>query len=252
MKTTFNVERAFGVPNLIGVLLSGGIDSTTALYMALDKLEGRDDPNHDVVAISFNYGQRHSKELDIAKAIADNCGVQHHVIDISGIIPNTMLKDPTQVIPDVDYSELKGVSPTYVPFRNGLMISAAISAITGILERRIQMEVYPQDAVAHVYAGIHEGDAAGFAYPDCTPEFAGALANAIWMGSYGRIRLVTPLINMEKALIVEVGDALKAPLSQTWSCYKGGAMHCGVCPTCRARKLAFEDACVDDDTVYEQ
>jgi 7-cyano-7-deazaguanine synthase len=245
---TFNVDKAFGVPDFSAILFSGGIDSTTALFMAL-AMHKQD--SNKVHAISFNYGQRHSKELTAASDICKHWSIEQHTIDLSNIIPeSTMLRDTESDIPDVNYSELKGVSPTYVPFRNGLMITAAASYVVGLLDSGIESGIYEEDAVAHIYAGMHEGDAVNFAYPDCTPEFAGSMSNAIWLGTYGRVRFVAPLIHMSKHRIVELGDELGAPLSDTWSCYRGDDIHCGVCPTCRARKEAFIDACVDDSTEY--
>ncbi|MEE8599015.1 MAG: 7-cyano-7-deazaguanine synthase, partial [Dehalococcoidales bacterium] len=101
-----------------------------------------------------------------------------------------------------------------------------------------------------VYIGVHAEDAENWAYPDCTPEFMGGMANAIYIGTYRKIRLYTPLIWMKKYQIVEAGEALDVPWADTWSCYEGLQFHCGVCPTCRARMEAFSNAGVIDPTQY--
>ncbi len=216
------------------VLLSGGVDSTTALAIANEDWNGR------VAAVSINYGQRHTKEIDQAKLIADYFSNQFIVRDITGFIQKGGLTDESLDIPPVSYDDLpKGVSPTYVPFRNGTMLSL----ITG-------MAAVDEEAEA-VYIGVHAEDAENWAYPDCTPEFIGGMANAIYVGTYHKVRLYTPLIWMHKWQIILAGTRLGVDWSLTWSCYEGREMQCGVCPTCRARKEAFQLANVKDPTVYE-
>jgi 7-cyano-7-deazaguanine synthase len=235
----FDVAKAYSQPDLIGVMLSGGIDSTTVLFDAMERA-----PSSSIVAISFDYGQRHRKEIDAAASICEQAGVNQHILNLKDIIPNTMLKDPSQVVPNTSYGELTGVSPTYVPFRNGLMMAAATSFLVG------ELEEYHPGGVAHLYCGIHAEDAAAFAYPDCTPEFFGSAANMVWMGTYGKVRLIAPFVFSSKTDIVRRGSDLDVPYELTWSCYKGEAYHCGICPTCRARKQAFEDANIGDPTYY--
>jgi 7-cyano-7-deazaguanine synthase len=101
-----------------------------------------------------------------------------------------------------------------------------------------------------LYFGAHAEDARAWAYPDCTPEFIGAMANAIYIGSYQQLRLRTPLEWLTKADIIQLGDRLGVPWEQTWSCYAGGQSHCGTCPTCRARRQGFVRAGVYDPTMY--
>lgn len=215
------------------VLLSGGVDSSTALAMANEDWNGR------VCGVSVNYGQRHTKEIEQARKVAAHFSNQFIVRDISGFISSGGLTDENLEIPPVDYDELPhGVSPTYVPFRNGTMLSL----IAG-------MASIDEEAEA-VYIGVHAEDAQNWAYPDCTPEFIGGMANAIYVGTYHQIRLVAPLVHMKKSEIVEVGTRLGVPWGDTWSCYEGRELHCGVCPTCRARISAFTDANVTDPTVY--
>lgn len=217
------------------VSLSGGIDSTTALMIAIG--------NHgheNVHAVSFDYGQRHSKELDCAVEIAASLGIKHSIVKLPNI-PKNVLTDPTAHIPGVSYAEIKGVSFSYVPFRNGLML-ATLAAMASPLPNS-QNE-------AHIYAGMHAEDAANDAYPDCRLDFIGTMGAAIYIGSYHRVRLHAPLIEMTKADVVAKGLDLGAPFELTWSCYKGEELHCGACPTCRARKDAFAISGVDDPTMY--
>lgn len=221
------------------VLLSGGIDSTTCLHLAHKESSGR------VEGVSVNYGQRHSKEMEYAKRSCAALGISHHVLDLSRVVPSTMLTDPGMTVPDISYSEIQGVSPTYVPFRNGLMLSALASFAHG--ERVKDAE---DDGEWGIYFGAHAEDAQNWAYPDCTPEFIGAMANAIHVGTYSAIRLHTPLQWLDKAAIIRLGSALGVAWKDTWSCYKGGDLHCGVCPTCRARREGFARAGVKDPTEY--
>lgn len=252
------------------VLLSGGIDSTTCLALACE------DPDQTVEAISVNYGQRHSKEIEQARFICDHYNVEHHTIDLTGVMggKGTMLTDRSVDIPAISYEDIKGVSPTYVPFRNGTMLAALASHAQKYTAEQIQKAVdnhldssddadknitkdfwngyFTQQAkdLATVYIGVHAEDSRNWAYPDCTPEFVGAMANAIYVGTYFTVRLSAPFVNASKADIIKKGDELGVPYNLTWSCYAGDEYHCGVCPTCRARKEAFIAAGVSDLTDY--
>lgn len=219
------------------VLLSGGVDSSTALAYAIRNLGQR-----NVQCLSIDYGQRHRTEIVHAKRVADYWGRPHAVIEIPSVIPRTMLTDSEHKIPDVSYAELpEGISPTYVPFRNGLMLSVLASHIQGTLTEG-------DDAV--IYFGAHAEDAQRNAYPDCQIEFTGPMAAAIMVGTYGRVKLETPFQFMRKHEIIEFGTKLDVPYHLTWSCYRGLELHCGTCPTCRARKEAFGVAGVADPTAY--
>jgi 7-cyano-7-deazaguanine synthase len=154
-----------------------------------------------------------------------------------------MLTNPDDKIPEVAYADIKGVSPTYVPFRNGLMLSAITSFAAGMLSDNDESE-------SGIYFGAHAEDAQNWAYPDCTFEFSGAMANAIFIGTYYKLRLHVPLIWMVKKEIIQKGADLGVDFSKTWSCYVGGDKHCGVCPTCRSRRLGFIDAGITDPTEY--
>lgn len=215
------------------VLLSGGIDSTTCLYLAHKVHRGR------VHAVSVNYGQRHIREIECAEKICKVLGVPHTTIPLSTPM-QTMLTDASIDIPDTTYDKIHGVSPTYVPFRNGQFISILTAFAV-------------QDKLASaIYFGAHAEDAADWAYPDCTPEFIGAMANAVFIGSYQQIRLITPYMWCTKAEIIRGGAVANVPYHSTWSCYKGELKHCGKCPTCYARYDAFKEALVADPTEYAQ
>lgn len=225
------------------VLLSGGIDSTTCLHMAHQE-------HREVHALSIDYGQRHFKEIKYAAQTCKALDIPHRVLDLSSIVPQTMLTDESAEIPNKSYDEIVGVSPTYVPFRNGLMLSALASYVAG---KRAEFERDDKDRMLgewYLYFGAHAEDAAGWAYPDCTAEFTGAMANAIYIGTYNKIRLRTPLQWMKKYDIIKAGEDLGVDWKSTWSCYAGGEKHCGVCPTCRARRQGFDIAEVLDPTDY--
>ena len=155
-----------------------------------------------------------------------------------GAQPASMLTERSAEIPDISYDDIEGVSPTYVHFRNGQLISA----ITAYASADKEAEV--------IYFGAHSEDAANWAYPDCTPEFIGAMANAVFIGTYKQLRLIAPLTYLDKAGVVRLGTELGVPFANTWSCYKGEAEHCGICPTCRSRREAFIKADIEDPTIY--
>lgn len=250
------------------VLLSGGVDSTTCLYMAARQ-------HAKVHAVSVDYGQRHKREIQFAKASAGWLGVTHTILDVGNLLSGKEVLLSAESVGNRDmvhksYDDIKGVSPSYVPFRNGLLLSAITAHAQKQVNRVIQesekvlwetgVYVDPEDArrqatedakdYATIYFGAHAEDAANWAYPDCTPEFTGAMANAIYTGSYNTIRLATPLQWMEKYQIVKRGEELGVGWQNTWSCYDSYDTHCGECPTCVARKGAFQRAGVSDPTRY--
>jgi 7-cyano-7-deazaguanine synthase len=247
------------------VLLSGGLDSTTCLHIAMNEAD-------TVEAISVDYGQRHKKEMQYAKATCAKFGIDHKILNIQGILSGkgVMLADADVEIPNISYDQIKGVSPTYVPFRNGTLLSLItahaqkwvnqeVESLTEfyqrsapILDTQDAKEQATQDMKDSVgiYFGAHAEDAANNAYPDCQFTFTGAMANAIHVGTYGTINLIVPLQWMNKDDIVRKGESLGVDWANTWSCYAGNAEHCGVCPTCRARRNAFIKAGVKDPTVY--
>lgn len=223
------------------VLLSGGIDSSTVLAHAIRDLDAQ-----HVTAISIDYGQRHYKEIAAAKRVADYFDVAHEMHTIEGI-PKVMLTDPSAEVPNISYKDIVGVSPTYVPFRNGQLISK----VAGIAQHYVNQETEKgYKCVARIYFGAHAEDAEGDAYPDCRLDFVGAMGAAVYIGTYHSVRLSAPLIEMNKAEIIAHGERLRVPWELTWSCYKGEELHCGICPTCRARRQGFARAGVIDPTMY--
>jgi 7-cyano-7-deazaguanine synthase len=223
------------------VVLSGGLDSTVALAEALE----RNDWDSDLVgAVTFRYGQKHEKEIEAAEVLRRYYLLAyHHVIDLplifggsgSVLIKENELEMPRASYQDID--ESSGVSPTYVPFRNANFLSLATTI------------ALVNDA-SEVWAGMHAEDAHNWAYPDCTPEFLGAMANAMYVGSYHAVRLVTPHMWRTKAEVVARGIELEVPLRLTWSCYNGGEYHCGTCPTCIGRIHAFRKLGQVDSVSY--
>lgn len=226
------------------VLSSGGVDSTTCVGIAVDRL-GKE----NVSTVSVFYGQRHSKELDCADEIAKHYEVEHYVIDLSNVLSHSncsLLEGSTEEIPEESYDEQikhtdNGKVSTYVPFRNGLMLSAVAS---------LAQSIYPDDDV-DIYIGAHADDAAGNAYADCSESFTSAMNTAIVIGTYNKVRVVAPLVNMNKAQVVLTGYNLSVPYELTWSCYKGGSKACGVCGTCIDRLKAFEINGIVDPIMYE-
>lgn len=223
------------------VLASGGVDSTTCLALAVQQYGAE-----NVLALSLFYGQKHHKELQAAQQVVDYYQTQHLKLDLSDIFKfgdNALLANSAQEIPKISYADQleqqNGPVNTYVPFRNGLFISAAASIA---IARDCSL----------LYYGAHRDDAAGSAYPDCSREFQQAMAEAIWQGSGGQLRLEAPFIQDTKAGVVARGLALKVPYQLTWSCYEGQELPCGLCGTCRDRLAAFRQNGVADPLIYPQ
>lgn len=212
------------------VLLSGGLDSTTCLAVAL-----QDCAPEEVLAVNMFYGQKHDREMNSAREIAKYYNVRLIELNLSDIFSMSdcsLLKHSKNDIPEESYSEqLKKTNgcpvSTYVPFRNGLMLSAAASIAVSV-------------GATKIYYGAHADDAAGNAYPDCSPEFTMYLNNAIYSGTGNQVEIIAPFIMKNKAEIVKEGLRLKVPYKKTWSCYEGGEHPCGKCGTCIDRKKAFE------------
>lgn len=218
------------------VLFSGGVDSTTALGMAIEKY-GKE----EVIALSVSYGQKHTKEIEAAKKITEYYGLEHISLDLAKIFAYSdcsLLKHSDQEIPKKSYAEQiaktngKPVT-TYVPFRNGLFLASAASIA---LSKGCEV----------IYYGAHSDDAAGSAYPDCSTEFNDAMNEAIYLGSGKQVRIEAPFVKWTKSEVVKEGLRLKVPYELTWSCYEGADTPCGVCGTCIDRAKAFETNGVKD------
>ncbi|MEO6567582.1 MAG: 7-cyano-7-deazaguanine synthase QueC [Opitutaceae bacterium] len=212
------------------VLCSGGMDSVTALYSAARE--------HTVVAaISFDYGAKHNhREIPFAREHAAKLGVRHEVVQlpfVNQLFASDLLMSGGE-IPEGHY-EAENMKQTVVPFRNAIMLSIA----TGFAES--------VGAEALVIAA-HGGDHA--IYPDCREEFMQAMGSAMRLGTYVQIQLLRPFISLTKAEIAAVGAKLGVDFARTWSCYKGGEIHCGKCGTCVERREAFANAGLPDPTRY--
>jgi len=193
------------------LIFSGGMDSTTALH----KLRFDGD---DVSCLSFDYGQKHSKELEFASYWTDKLGISHRIISLDGIFSGSALLGD-RVMPTTDYS-VESMKSTVVPNRNMVMISIAISIAIS--------EGF--DAIAY---GAHAGDSA--VYPDCREEFVAAMRTAALLSDWKKIEILTPLISLTKEGVYRLAMLLGVDISRTWSCYMGGDEPCGQCGSCRAR-----------------
>ncbi|MBX5224791.1 7-cyano-7-deazaguanine synthase QueC [Rhizobium sp. NLR8a] len=214
------------------VVCSGGLDSVSLAHRmaAEEQLIG---------LVSFDYGQRHRKELDFAAKCAARLAVPHHIIDIAalgGHLSGSALTDNVDV-PDGHYAE-ETMKATVVPNRNAIMLAIAFGLAAA----------QKADAVA---VAVHGGD--HFIYPDCRPGFIDAfqrMQNEALDG-YASVKLLAPYVEASKAAIVGDGAKHGTPFAETWSCYKGGNFHCGRCGTCVERREAFHLAGVADPTEYE-
>ena len=218
------------------VLFSGGIDSTTCLGIAVDRY-GKD----NVTALSISYGQKHTKEIESADAIAKYYGVELINLDLSEMFRYSdcsLLSHSDKDIPKESYAEqIKKTDgtpvSTYVPFRNGLFLSSAASIA---LSKKCGI----------IFYGAHAEIAAGNAYPDCSSVFNDAMNTAIYEGSGHQLKIEAPFVNYTKGDVVKKGLELNVPYELTWSCYEGGEKPCGVCGTCIDRRAAFEKNGISD------
>jgi 7-cyano-7-deazaguanine synthase len=214
------------------VICSGGLDSVSLAYKV-----AAEHALHSLV--SYDYGQRHKKELDYAAKCAAALGVPHQIIDISTIgasLSGSALTDDIDV-PDGHYAE-DSMKVTVVPNRNAIMLAIAFGVAAA----------QDVDAVA---TAVHGGD--HFIYPDCRPGFINAFQTMQdhALDGYADVKLYTPFVNGTKGDIVKAGTKANTPFVETWSCYKGGANHCGRCGTCVERREAFDEAGVADPTQYD-
>ncbi len=215
-------------------VVSGGLDSTTMAYSL--RAQG-----HSLMAISFDYGQRHRNELAFAEQVAADLDAPWTLIDlraagITDFLTGSALTDETVAVPDGHYAD-ESMKITVVPNRNAIMLSIACA-----------LAVTREAGV--VAFGAHTGD--HFIYPDCRPEFVRAFEamTNVAVEGLATIEILAPFLSMTKTDIVRFGAELRVPFERTWSCYKGGALHCGTCGTCVERREAFAQASVADPTVY--
>jgi 7-cyano-7-deazaguanine synthase len=206
-------------------LVSGGLDSTVMIYKLLSE-------GHKIKTIIFDYGQRHRKELIKAFHLMKNLNIDYTNVDISDIsrlLTSSSLIDTTK--------DLISAQQTIVPNRNAIFLSIATAYAIN--------EDY--DAVAFA---AHKSDI--LVYPDCSLRFVDTLECAFQLGNKNTIQILMPFQSMTKTEVVKLGKILDVPFGKTWSCYKGGQNHCGICPTCLERKKAFKEAKIIDPTDYEQ
>lgn len=220
------------------ILLSGGLDSSTVLYKALAD-------GCECYAISFDYQQRHRKELTSALAVAEKAGItQHQVIqfDLTKWGGSALTDNSIDLPQERSLTEMSQDIPvTYVPARNTIFLSFALSYAESIAAER-------------VYIGVNALDYSG--YPDCRPDYIQAMQEAFRLGTkQGRegnpIVIVTPLIDLKKTEIIQLGNKLEVPWELTWSCYSGGDLACGICDSCQLRLAAFKELGLTDPIGYE-
>jgi 7-cyano-7-deazaguanine synthase len=214
------------------VVLSGGLDSTVVLYDAVLR-----NSTEAVKAISFNYGQRHVRELVSAREVTEKLGVVHKIIDLTSLtelLGASSLVNPTIDVPEGHYTDMS-MKSTVVPNRNMILLSVA--AAWAISERF--------DAVAY---GAHAGDHT--IYPDCRDQFVESFAQTLKLADWHQVEVLRPFVKRTKGEIVLRGVELGVPFENTWSCYKGEQFHCGKCGTCVERREAFVEAGVIDPTRY--
>lgn len=212
------------------VVYSGGMDSYTVLHTALAA-------GKDVYALSFNYGQRHSKELDVAAKVCQKFNIPHKVVDISAInslMAGSSLTDDIE-IPEGHYAE-DSMKNTVVPNRNMVLLSMAIAYAVSL-------------EAPEVYYGAHAGD--HHIYPDCRPEFVHAMNAVSQIANYEPVEIVTPFLNSSKGEILAAGLAMNLNYGDTWTCYNGREKACGKCGACNERMEAFNEQGVTDPLSYE-
>ena len=216
------------------VIASGGVDSSTLLYKTVKE-------DYETYVLTFIYGQKHKREIESAKRICEGLNVHHKVIDLSvlkDILSGSALTDSGVEVPEVPETaeHYETLRTTIVPNRNSIFLSIAIGYAVSI-------------GANNVFFGAHHSDRG--VYPDCRREFVEAFEHAERLANDSSLLVVAaPFVNMSKSEIVKLGVELGVPYKETWSCYKGGRIHCGVCSSCRERKRAFQEAGVVDPTEY--
>lgn len=212
------------------IIYSGGMDSYTVLNKALHE-------GYEAYPLTFDYGQRHKKEIDVARHVTQNLGLEHKVIDITAI--NQLLQGSSLTsdidIPEGHYAE-ESMKSTVVPNRNMILLSLAIGYAVSI-------------GASKVYYGAHSGDHA--IYPDCRPEFVNKMNAVSQIANYEPVEIVSPYLHQSKIEILKDGLAMGLDYSQTWTCYNGREKACGRCGACQERLEAFAENGQVDPLEYE-
>lgn len=214
------------------IVLSGGMDSAVLLADSLDC-------GKKLAAISFDYGSKHNdRELPMAAALCSHYGISHRIIRLPFVneLFNSALLQSGGNIPDGMYDE-PSMKDTVVPFRNGIMLAIA----AGFAESA---------GAEEVLLASHSGD--HFIYPDCRPEFNAAFSEAVRLGTDNKVKIRFPYADIDKRAIGDIGRRLELDFSRTWTCYKGGEIHCGTCGACQERKygLRYDEGL--DPTCYDR
>lgn len=212
------------------VVLSGGMDSTTLLYRMFNEYS-------EVEALSFNYGQRHKKELEYAAKSCAKLGIPHKIVDVTVInelVQGSSLTSDIDV-PEGHYEE-ENMKATVVPNRNMILASMAIGYAVS-------------KGFGAVALGVHSGDHA--IYPDCRPLFVDALRVMARIANYEEIEILAPYLDTDKGGILRDGIELGVDYSLSWTCYKGGEKACGKCGSCQERLAGFKENGIEDPLEYD-
>src|SRR5690554_771215 len=214
------------------VIYSGGMDSFTILNKALKE-------GYELYALTFNYGQRHSKEIEFAKDVCAELGINHRIIDITAInqlLQSSSLTTSSSIDIPEDHYEAANMKSTVVPNRNMILLSLAIGYAVDI-------------GASKVYYGAHSGDHA--IYPDCRPDFVHAMNKVAKLANYEPVDIVTPYLNSSKTEILADGLSIGLDYGKTWTCYNGREKACGKCGSCIERLEAFAENKATDPLPYE-
>ncbi len=208
------------------VILSGGPDSVTVAYWA--KAQG-----YRVWSVTFDYGQKASRELKVAEKISEELGINNKIIDLSNI--SDIYQGVTSLVDDEIEVTSQFSDPIIVPFRNGVFMAVTVAYAVGL-------------GIDEIFYGAHGSDVAF--YPDCRKEFYEAFQKSARLGTEKDIIIKSPFSDIRKSDIIKKASELGVPLEKTWSCYLNGPVHCGKCESCNNRKKAFKEAGIPDPTNY--